>query len=159
MPLIVVLAAVSVGAMGPALAQTDAQQRAEEVAEGRAMVQAARDDIVRTELSLSGDEIAAFWPVYEKYTAQRTEIMDRYTDMISDYMRRYNRGDLTDEYADELITTYFAIMQERLDLREAYIPKFKKVLPTLKVAQFYQLENKIDADIDAQLAISVPLIE
>jgi hypothetical protein len=39
------------------------------------------------------------------------------------------------------------------------LPTFKKSLPALKVARFYQLENKIEAEIDAQLALAVPLIE
>jgi hypothetical protein len=131
----------------------------DEVAEGRAMVQAARDEIIRSELYLGDDEMAAFWPVYEEYTATRNVLMDRYTDMISEYIRRYDNADFSDEYADKLIRDFFEIKRARLDLRESYVAKFKEVLPVLKVAQFYQLENKIDADIDSQLAISVPLIE
>lgn len=129
------------------------------VEEGREMIQAARDEIIRTELNLSADEDAAFWPVYEDYRADTAEIMDRYTDFISDYVQRYDSGDISDAYADELIETFFRIKRERLDVQERYVPKFKKVLPAVKVAQFYQLENKINAEIDAQLAISVPLIE
>ena len=34
-----------------------------------------------------------------------------------------------------------------------------KVPPELKVARFYQLENKMDAELDAQLALFVPLVE
>lgn len=139
-------------AAGPAAGQ-------DEVAEGRAMVQAARDEIIRSELNFSDDEMAAFWPVYQEYTARRTVLMDRYTDLISEYMRRYDNADVSDEYADKLITDFFEIKRARLDLGESYVAKFKEVLPVLKVAQFYQLEHKIDADIDSQLAISVPLIE
>jgi len=156
---IVAIFILSLGVSGPAMSQGDDVVHDDEVAEGRAMVQAARDDIVRTELNLNEEETAAFWPVYEEYTAARTDIMNRYTDMISEYIRRYDSGDLSDEYAGQLIDRFFAIKRERLDLREAYLPKFKAVLPVLKVAQFYQLENKIDAEIDVQLAISVPLIE
>jgi hypothetical protein len=29
----------------------------------------------------------------------------------------------------------------------------------LKVARFYQLENKMNADVDAELALLVPLVE
>ena len=35
----------------------------------------------------------------------------------------------------------------------------RKVLPELKGARFYQLENKIDAKGDAELAFFVPLVE
>jgi hypothetical protein len=39
------------------------------------------------------------------------------------------------------------------------VPRFREVLPVLKVARFYQLENKMDAEIDAQLALVIPLVE
>jgi len=55
--------------------------------------------------------------------------------------------------------TFFGIKQELLDIKKNYLPKFKGVLPALKVARFYQLENKIEAEIDSQLALAVPLIE
>jgi hypothetical protein len=33
------------------------------------------------------------------------------------------------------------------------------VLPVRKVVRFYQLENKMDAEIEAELAVFVPLME
>lgn len=85
--------------------------------------------------------------------------MDRYTAMITEYMGRYDRGDLSDEYASDLMETFFSIKRDLLDVKMKYLPTFKKSLPALKVARFYQLENKIEAEIDAQLALAVPLIE
>lgn len=147
------------GFSGLAHAQGDGQAMNNDVAEGRAMVQAARDEIIRTELSLSDDEGAVFWPIYEDYSAKKAEVMDRYTDFIADYIQHYDRGDISTDYADELIKSFFVIKREILDIQESYVPKFRKILPAVKVAQFYQLENKINAEIDAQLAVSVPLIE
>lgn len=131
----------------------------DEVDEGRAMVQAAREEIIRTELSLTGEEAAAFWPVHAAYTAETGEVMDRYTVLITEYVRRYDDGDLSDDYADKLMDDFFAIKRELLDIKVRFLPRFKDVIPPLKVARFYQLENKTDADIDAQLAVAIPLIE
>jgi hypothetical protein len=36
---------------------------------------------------------------------------------------------------------------------------FRTVLPVQEVARFYQLENKMDAEVDAQLALAIPLLE
>ena len=85
--------------------------------------------------------------------------MARYGELIKDYVRRYDDADLSNEYADEMIKTYFAIKNELLDVQEDFLPGFRKVLPALKVAQFYQLENRINTQIDAQLATVVPLID
>ncbi len=44
-------------------------------------------------------------------------------------------------------------------LHKKYLPEFRGVLPALKVARLFQLENKINAEIYAQLAVVVPLID
>ena len=150
------LAITSIMISAPATAQSASKQK--EVDEGRAMVAAGRKEMVRMELGLSKDEAEAFWPVYDQYTAETKAVQDRYAGLVVRYVNRYDAGDLSDDYADELLTDYFAIRQELLDVRRAYIPKFKAVLPSLKVARFYQLENKINAEIDAQLADALPLI-
>ena len=46
-----------------------------------------------------------------------------------------------------------------LKKQKAYYKKFKKILPTTKVVRYFQLENKIDAMIDAQLALELPLLQ
>ena len=140
----------------PVAAQENRAQR--DVDEGRAMVRAGFRDVIQTELILTNQEAAAFWPVYDRYEAAVSDIMGRYTTLIMRYVDRFNEGDLTNEYADQLLAEYFVIRQELLDVRRSYIPRFKAVLPSLKVAQLYQLENKLNAEVDMQLAIAVPLI-
>lgn len=142
-----------------AFGQASGQQMEDEVAEGRAMMRAGWDEMIRAELPLSEEEAAGFWPIYEEYRDEMTEITDRYTAMVTDFVRRYDAGDFSDEYAEELLESFFGIKQELLDVRKKFIPRFKEVMPALKVAQFYQLENKINAEIDAQLAYAIPLID
>ena len=135
------------------------QQVDDDVAEGRALVQAGSEEIIRSELRLTDEEAAAFWPVYQAYKAETVAVGDRYTAMLTGYVDRYNRGDLSNEYAADLLDVFFGVKRDILDLQTDYLPKFMEAIPALKVAQFYQLENKIRAEIDAQLAVVVPLIE
>lgn len=135
--------------------QAGAQQ---DIDEGRAMLRAGFRDAISTELLLTEQEAASFWPVYDEYEQVMASIMDRYAALLARYVKRYRTGDLTNEYADELLADYFGIRQDLLDARRAHIPKFKAVLPALKVAQLYQLENKLNAEIDIQLAMVIPLI-
>lgn len=132
---------------------------ADEVQDGREMIREGRLEIVRAELSLTDAEGSAFWPIYSTYRAETDAIQDRYAAMIGEYMRRYEDADLSDEYADELIVSFFGIKQELLDVKVKFLPQFRDVLPALKVARLIQLENKIAAEIDAQLALVVPLVE
>lgn len=153
------VAALIFAAFGQLQAQEANQQADDEIAQGRAMVQAGREQLIRYELSLTDEESEQFWPIYAAYTSDTKAVMDRYTVMITNYVRRYDRGDLSDEYASDLLETFFSIKQELLDIKKNYLAQFNEVLPGLKVARFYQLENKIEAEIDAQLALAVPLIE
>ena len=139
--------------------QAVGQEMEDEVAAGRAMMRAGWDEMIREELPLTKEQAAGLWPVYEQYRDEMEKITDRYTAMVTDFVRRYDRGDFSDEYAEELLESFFGIKRELLDVRVKYIPRFKEVLPALKVAQFYQLENKINAEIDAQLAYAIPMID
>ena len=131
----------------------------DELADGRAMIQAERQDMVSSELHMTGTEAEEFWPVYKAYREQFDAVMGRYGKMIAEYMRRYNDADLSDEYANEMLDTYFGIQQELLQVQQEFLPEFRAVLPALKVARFYQLENKFNAEINAQLALVVPLVD
>ena len=138
--------------------ETQAQGAQQDIDDGRAMVRAGFRGLIQEEIPMSKQESAAFWPVYDEYERAVTAIMDRYSALITQYVDRFDSGNLSNEYADELLSEYFAIRQELLDARRAHIPKFKAVLPSLKVAQLYQLENKVNAEIDIQLALAIPLI-
>jgi len=145
----------------PMVAQSGGQQsdQGDEIAQGRAMVRAARDEIIRSALQLTEAEAAAFWPLYEEYRGETNQVMDRLGDLIAEYLRRYDAADLTNEYADELIKNHMQIKKDLLAIQERSLPLFGKVIPALKVARFYQLENKINADIDIQLALAIPLVD
>ena len=150
-----------VAALGTASAQqpgtvTSADQGLEQ---GREMIREGRLEVIRSELYLAESEAAAFWPIYGQYRDEIDAIQDRYAAMIREYLRRYEAANLSNDYADELLTTYFGIKRERLDVQEEYLPRFRDVLPALKVARLFQLESKISAEIDAQLALVVPLVD
>ncbi len=57
-----------------------------------------------------------------------------------------------------MVDEMLSIQQAELKVKEAYLPKFRKVIPEIKVARFLQIENKIDALIKLELAADIPLI-
>ena len=131
----------------------------DELADGRAMIQAERQEMVRSELHMTSKETEEFWPVYSAYREKYDGVMRRYGEMIAEYMRRYDDADLSDEYANEMLETYFGIQAELLQVQQEFLPEFRAILPALKIARFYQLENKFNAEINAQLALVVPLVD
>jgi hypothetical protein len=148
-----------IGSLASLLLLTGSVFAGEVVDEGRDRIQEGRLDIIRTELQLSDEEAAAFWPIYSEYRDEIDSVQDRYAAMIEEYLERYDNADLSDEYADELIETFFSIKRELLDVQAKYLPKIRAVLPALKTARLFQLENKIQAEIDERLALVVPLID
>lgn len=130
-----------------------------QLAAARQLLRDSRESIIREELRLTTDEEAKFWPLYELYRADIQPLGDQYVALIIDYMRHYEAADLTNEFAEKAINRYFDIRQELLRVRRSYVSRFAAILPMLKVARFYQLETKMTADVDAELALLVPLIE
>ena len=130
-----------------------------ELENARALLQAGRADIIREDLRMTDAESEGFWPVYEKYHAEIMVIRDRHAVMVAGFLLSYREGIFTDEFAEELIDENFAIKRGLLKVQTKYVSKFRKVLPVGKVARCYQLENKMDAEVDAQLAFVIPLIE
>ena len=106
-------------------------------------------------MDLTPSEMQHFWPLYRQYRSEAMKVGDRIVTLITTYADNYQN--MTDKVADKLLTDFVSIEQERARLKAHYLPKFKKVLPPKKVARFYQIENKLDTTILAELAQEIPL--
>lgn len=121
----------------------------------RADIASARQVLVTQAMDLTPEEMQGFWPLYRDYRLEAAKVGDRILNLIVGYADSYEN--LTDEVADQLLTEFMKIEQARARLKAKYLPKFKKVLPSRKVARFYQLENKLDILILAEMAENIPL--
>ena len=130
-----------------------------QLAEARALLQSGRKEIIADELRLTEEEASAFWPVYEEYHSNVMVVRDRYAETLGDYIMTYRAGEITDDYAEKFIDQRLLFKRDLLKIQEKYLSKFKKALPIRKAVRFYQLEDNMDAGIDAQLAEFVPLME
>lgn len=147
---------------GTAGAQDGASGRVGEdrfVAEARELLQAGRREIIAEELRLVDAEADAFWAVYEDYHADMMVVRDSYVEIIGGYLARYEAADLDDKYAKALLDDWLGYKSDKLRIQKQYVRKFDRVLSMRKVVRFYQLENKMDAEIDAELAVFVPLMD
>lgn len=154
------LTAIAIFAAPSAAQSTDEDiLRDKRVAEARALMQAGRDEIIEFEMGLTEAEAEGFWPLYKSYRAEVMTVNNRYASMIGDFLRVYEAGDVTDTYADKLLADWLAYKEDLLKVQKQHVRKFRKVLPIRKVVRFYQLENKMDAEIEAELAVFVPLME
>ena len=63
------------------------------------------------------------------------------------------------QVATQLLGEFLALQSDHAALLQRYVPRFQRVLPARKVARFYQVENKIRAILDYELARSIPLVK
>ncbi len=155
----VLLLGLSQGALAQQPAQPQADearaQALEDIQLTRTAIQVERQALVTKAMDLTPEEMQGFWPLYRQYRLEAAKVGDRIVALIATYADNYEQ--LTDPVADKLLTEFVSIEKERAHLKAKYLPKFKKVLPARKVARFYQLENKLDITILAEMAEQIPL--
>jgi hypothetical protein len=120
-------------------------------------VHADKKLLVAQNMDLTEAEAKAFWPVYQRYQDELFVLRVRTARMIKDYEDAYEK--MTNDTAKKLLDEYMTIETLGSDLRKAYLPKFRSVLPETKVARYYQIENKIQAALMYVLAENIPLVE
>ena len=131
----------------------------EEFGEARALLQMGRETIIRDEIRFSGEEEAAFWPAYDAYRGDVMIIRNRQADVVIAYLKAHRDGTVSEEQAEELIDDALAIKNDLLKVQRKHLKQFRKALPAWKATRFFQLENKLDAELDVQLARFIPLME
>jgi len=113
--------------------------------------------VVAEAMGMNEKEATAFWPVYELYQKDISALNERTITLLKDYVHNY--GGMTDASAKGMVDSFLKIEKDRINLMQSYRPKFQKVLPEVKVARYYQIENKIRAVVNYELASEIPLAE
>jgi hypothetical protein len=123
----------------------------------RTVMQTERKILIMNEMTLTADEAAKFWPLHDEYRAEVKKIGNLRVKVITDYAASYET--MTDEVAKQLLDESMKFDEQRIKLEKKYVKKFRAILPNIKVTRYFQLENKLDAIIDFDLAAQIPLME
>jgi hypothetical protein len=137
----------------PALSQEKAADNMQIVLE---KLKADKKLLVAQNMGLTESEAKAFWPVYESYQKDLMAIRARTGALIEDYAKNYNS--MTPEAAKKLTDAFVSLKTDHAKLISSYVPRLRKVLPEVKVARYLQIENKLNAILDYELAGAVPLV-
>ena len=155
MGLLVIALAIALAVVAiPAVAQ---DQQADTMQMVRDKIRADKKLIIAENLPLTAAEAKAFWPVYGSYQQELRALNDRMIKLIKEYANNYQT--MSDQTAKRLMDEYLAIDAARLKIRQAYVPRFRKVLREKQVARYYQLENKVQAAVSYELAAEIPLVK
>jgi len=123
----------------------------------REKIKADKKLLVAADMGLTESEAKAFWPAYEKYQDELFLLRTRTVKLIGDYAEAYEK--MTNDKAKALLDELMKIDSLGVKLRQAYLPKFRQVLPEVKVVRYYQIENKINAALMYELAANIPLMK
>jgi hypothetical protein len=142
----------------PSFGQGSMETHKEEIELTRAAIKVQRKQIVDKNMQLTSMEQDKFWEVYRDYRNKMDSVNDRRVKLITGYADDLKNASLTDEKSLSMLNEYLSYERMRLITKQSFVDKFKAVLPSRKVARFFQIDNKLEAIINFDLARQIPLI-
>jgi hypothetical protein len=117
-----------------------------------------RQAIVLKSMDFSGDkEKEAFLQVYVPYQKRLTTLDQERAVLIEAYAQSQKVAALKTQTARELLQHALQEDRERVDLVAGYLAQLGRVLPIQKVVRAYQIENRIQAMVQVNVAKNIPL--
>jgi Spy/CpxP family protein refolding chaperone len=148
-----VLAACSVLALAAPLATAQYTKDALELT--RQAVETQRRVLVSGALPLTDAEAKAFWPLYDDYEKQRRPMDERANQLVADFVA--SAATLSDAQAKAMLAEALEVDEGRLKLRRDFMGRMGKAIPPRKLVRFFQIENKLDSVVRADISRQIPL--
>lgn len=127
----------------------------EDIALLRQDLRAKKMQVIGQNMSLSDQEAERFWPIYNHYVKDLTEVNDQKYALLKQYAEMW--ATMTDEDALIYVRHWLEVDGQAQALRLKYVPVVSQVLPGKKAATFFQLDRRLNMIIDLQLFSQIPL--
>jgi len=137
-----------------------AQGNAEGVAELQALRASAKTDkraLVASTLQLTPAEAKKFWPIYDTYQRQLDLVTRRRNVALEGLVARDTP--LSDLYAKNLTNELIGVEEQEIKARRKLTNAVMRALPPKKAARYMQLEAKLRAAQDYEIAVVFPLVK
>lgn len=112
-------------------------------------------EIIRQTMPLTDDEARAFWPIYDQYEEAVRKNNDKRLAIVADYLKY--KSDMPAGKAAELINRVMEAQNEKHELKRSYVKELGTVLTGRQALRLLLMENKMDLQIDAEIAAQIPL--
>jgi Spy/CpxP family protein refolding chaperone len=136
-----------------------AQDRTADVTDMQALRAAAKSDkhaLVASTLNLTSAEAKRFWPIYDTYQRNLDLTSRRRVVALESLLSR--DASMTNLAARNVITELMAVDEAETRSRHTLRNRLMRALPPIKAARYLQLEDKLQAIRDYDVASTVPLI-
>jgi hypothetical protein len=127
----------------------------EDIALLRADLRAMKMQVIGQNMSLSDDEGQKFWPIYNHYVKDLSEVNNQKYALLKQYAEMW--ATMSDEDALIYVRHWLEADGQAQALRLKYVPVVSQVLPGRKAATFFQLDRRLNMIIDLQLFSQIPL--
>ena len=125
-----------------------------------AMTQAARKDkraLVADKLQLTPAEAKKFWPVYDNLQKELTRL-NRERNVSLEILANRDKAP-SDAYAKQVVNDLMSIEEQEVKAMRKAANASMRALPPRKAARYMQLENKLRAVQDYEIAVAFPLAQ
>jgi Spy/CpxP family protein refolding chaperone len=157
------LAVITAGFLAPAMAadapaaKSAAQPTNEQVlADVRNDLQAARADIIAKGLTLTADQAAKFWPLFEQFQKEQNAVIDGQLAATQKYADSYAK--LTDADSTAYVNALLERDQKIHDIRVKWLAKFQTVLSPGNAARVIHIDRRLGLVAQLKLASQIPLV-
>ena len=94
---------------------------------------------ITEKLALTSKEAELFWPIYNKFEQDIKTVRRKQRELTKAFKLKAKP---TEQEADKYINEQLLLKQIEIDAIKKYIPEFKKVLSTTKVAKLLSIEQE-----------------
>lgn len=122
----------------------------------RADMQSSRAEIIAKNVTLTAEQAAQFWPVFDKYQKEQNVIMDAQLKSIQKYAETYQS--LDDAGALALINALLDRDAKMTALRQHWLGEFQKVVPAKTATRVVQIDRRLSNLAQLQISSQIPLV-
>ncbi|HUL75861.1 MAG TPA: hypothetical protein VL691_01250 [Vicinamibacteria bacterium] len=139
-----------------AAARVPAQSVKDALELSRQAVETQRRVLISGALPLTDGEASAFWPLYDGFEKERRALDERANRLVVDFVAAAPA--IADSQATAMLNEALKLDEDRLRLRRGWMSRMAKAIPPRKLLRFFQIENKLDSVVRADVARQIPLV-
>jgi hypothetical protein len=116
-----------------------------------------RDRAVRANIELTAEEADKFWPLYVEFRDKLGPVTRDQIKVVVEYSKVHTN--LSDAKATSLFDQWLSLKKKEAKIKSRYHKKFRRVLSPKHAIRYIQIENKLDAAVEWNAAINIPLVD
>jgi len=122
----------------------------------RGDLMAKKADIMAKGLTLTSDQAAKFWPLFETYQKEQDQIVNEQIKATQYFADHY--ATLSDQEALDYVTALLGRDKKTSELRAKWLTKFQGVLGGKLAARAIQLDRRLSQVNQVQISSRIPLV-